>query len=102
MCEVAGFSRAGYYRFLNPAKPAPEDMDLRDEMQKIALEWPSYGSRRIARGTEGPRLGSQPQAGAAADAGRQSAVRGEAEVRGDDGLGARAEGLSESGGVAWS
>ncbi len=57
MCEVAGFSRAGYYRFLDPVKPAPADMDLRDEMQKIALEWPSYGSRRIteelkARGWE--------------------------------------------------
>jgi putative transposase len=49
MCEVAGFSRAGYYRFLDPEKPAPADMDLRDEMQKIALEWPSYGSRRITR-----------------------------------------------------
>src|SRR5207244_5118435 len=24
-------------------------MELRDEIQKIALEWPSYGSRRIAR-----------------------------------------------------
>ena len=57
MCEVAGFSRAGYYRFLDPAKPAAADMELRDEMQKIALEWPSYGSRRItaelrARGWE--------------------------------------------------
>ena len=49
MCEVAGFSRAGYYRFLDPDKPAPADMDLRDEMQKIALEWPSYGSRRITQ-----------------------------------------------------
>ena len=49
MCEVAGFSRAGYYRFLDPAKPTPADMDLRDEMQKIALEWPSYGSRRITQ-----------------------------------------------------
>ena len=49
MCEAAGFSRAGYYRFLDPEKPAPADMDLRDEMQKIALEWPSYGSRRITR-----------------------------------------------------
>jgi putative transposase len=47
MCEVAGFSRAGYYRGLEPAKPAPADIDLRDELQKIALEWPSYGSRRI-------------------------------------------------------
>jgi transposase InsO family protein len=49
MCEVAGFSRAGYYRFLDPEKPAPADMELRDEMQKIALEWPSYGSRRITQ-----------------------------------------------------
>jgi len=49
MCKVAGFSRAGYYRFLEPAKSAPADMDLRDEIQKLALEWPSYGSRRITR-----------------------------------------------------
>jgi putative transposase len=57
MCEVAGFNRAGYYRFLDPTTPAAADMDLRDQMQKIALEWPSYGSRRItaelkARGWE--------------------------------------------------
>jgi len=49
MCEAAGFSRAGYYRFLDPEKPAPADLDLRDEMQKIALDWPSYGSRRMVR-----------------------------------------------------
>src|SRR5204862_4064996 len=49
MCGAAGFSRAGYYRFLEPDKLKPTDMELRDEMQKIALEWPSYGSRRIAR-----------------------------------------------------
>ena len=49
MCQVAGFSRAGYYRFLDPVKPALAEMDLRDEMQKIAAEWPSYGSRRITQ-----------------------------------------------------
>lgn len=49
MCEVAGFSRAGYYRFLDPVKPAAADMRLRDEIQKIAVEWPSYGSRRITQ-----------------------------------------------------
>jgi putative transposase len=47
MGEVAGFSRAGYYRFLDPVKPAPAEMDLRDEIQKIAVAWPCYGSRRI-------------------------------------------------------
>src|SRR5262249_39770703 len=30
-----------------PVKPAPADMDLRDEIQKVALDWPAYGSRRI-------------------------------------------------------
>jgi putative transposase len=48
MCAVAGFSRAGYYRFLDAAERKDSDMDLRDEMQKVALEWPSYGSRRMA------------------------------------------------------
>ena len=47
MCEVAGFSHSGYYRFLDPVKSAPVDMDLCDEIQNIALQWPSYGSRRI-------------------------------------------------------
>jgi transposase InsO family protein len=49
MCAVAGFSRAGFYRFLDPVKPAAADVDLRDEMQKIAVEWPAYGSRRITQ-----------------------------------------------------
>jgi putative transposase len=47
MCQAAGFSRSGYYRFLDPVKPAWADMDLRDQIQKIALEWPCYGSRRM-------------------------------------------------------
>jgi transposase InsO family protein len=54
---MVGVSRAGYYRFLDPVKPCPADLDLREEMQKIAVEWPSYGSRRLteelkARGWE--------------------------------------------------
>ena len=50
MCEVAGFGRAGYYRFQNPPeKPAPLEMELREDMQKVAVEWPSYGSRRMTR-----------------------------------------------------
>ena len=49
MCEVAGFSRVGYYRFLAPEKPAPADLDWREEMRKVALDWPSYGSRRMVR-----------------------------------------------------
>ena len=47
MCEAADVSRAGFYRRHNaPAKD--RDLDLRDEIQKIALEFPYYGRRRIA------------------------------------------------------
>ncbi len=47
MCQIAGVSRAGFYRLPAAEKPARRDVELRHEMQKIALEWPSYGSRRI-------------------------------------------------------
>jgi transposase InsO family protein len=45
MCALTGLSRAGFYR----AAPAPrgEEVKLRDQVQRIALEWPTYGSRRI-------------------------------------------------------
>lgn len=40
-------SRAGYYRFIKPAHPSAEEMELRDAIQKIALARPAYGYRRI-------------------------------------------------------
>ena len=47
MCELAKVSRAGFYRFApGPAGPDP-DMELRDAMQRIALEFPSYGWPRM-------------------------------------------------------
>ncbi|HET7216227.1 MAG TPA: IS3 family transposase [Terriglobia bacterium] len=49
MCGITGISRAGYYRFLEPEKPCPEDLKLRDAMHQLALEWPCYGSRRMAK-----------------------------------------------------
>ena len=47
LCALTGVNRAGFYRSLLPRQRVPEEMELRDEMQKIALEWPSYGYRRI-------------------------------------------------------
>jgi putative transposase len=44
---MAGLSRASYYRWLSPRSDSPVEMELRDAMQKIALEFPSYGYRRI-------------------------------------------------------
>jgi transposase InsO family protein len=47
MCELGQVSRAGWYRQQADAQSADRDLELRDEIQKIALEWPAYGSRRI-------------------------------------------------------
>jgi len=48
MVALARVSRASYYRFdESTADGVHQDMDLRDAIQRIALEWPSYGRRRI-------------------------------------------------------
>jgi putative transposase len=47
LCEMLGLSRSSYYRFLVPRPACPVEMELRDAMQKVALESPCYGYRRI-------------------------------------------------------
>ncbi|MGH9446299.1 MAG: IS3 family transposase [Terriglobia bacterium] len=48
MVELVRVSRSGFYRFDGSAVPAADrDMDLRDAIQRIALEWPCYGRPRI-------------------------------------------------------
>src|SRR5690242_8768313 len=50
MTELARVSRASFYRFEeNAGSGGDADMDLRDAIQRIALEWPSYGRRRITQ-----------------------------------------------------
>jgi putative transposase len=49
LCQMTGLSRAGFYRWRSPRQASPVEMELRDEMQKVALEWPAYGYRRITR-----------------------------------------------------
>jgi transposase InsO family protein len=44
---MTGLSRAGFYRSRTPRQASPVEMEIRDEMQKIALESPAYGYRRI-------------------------------------------------------
>jgi putative transposase len=48
-CRWARVSRASYYRWLEPGKPDGEELELQSRMQKIAVEWPSYGYRRITQ-----------------------------------------------------
>jgi putative transposase len=50
LTELGGLSRASFYRwdFDEPrARERDEEMDLRDAIQRIALQWPSYGRPRI-------------------------------------------------------
>lgn len=50
MVELGRVSRPGFYRFDERGRPGPDrDMDLRDAIQRIALEWPSYGRPRITQ-----------------------------------------------------
>lgn len=50
-CQALEVSRSGYYKWLRQlemnASEHNEDMDLRNQIQDIALEFPGYGYRRI-------------------------------------------------------
>jgi putative transposase len=47
LCEMTGLSRAGFYRRRVPRQATPVEMEVRDQMQKVAAESPAYGYRRI-------------------------------------------------------
>jgi transposase InsO family protein len=47
MCRQAGVSRAGFYRWRHAPPRVDADLDLREQIQRIALESPCYGSRRV-------------------------------------------------------
>ena len=47
LCQMTGVSRAGFYRSRLPRRAWPVEMEIRDQMQKVALESPAYGYRRI-------------------------------------------------------
>jgi len=47
LCALAQVSRAGFYRFRTTPAAGDADLDLRDAIQRIALEFSSYGRPRI-------------------------------------------------------
>jgi putative transposase len=49
LCQMTGLSRAGFYRWRMPPQATPVEMELRDQTQRIALESPAYGYRRITQ-----------------------------------------------------
>ena len=64
MVELGRVSRSGFYRFEEDGPPRPDgDMELRDAIQRIALEWPSYGRPRITAELRRHGWTVNPQAG---------------------------------------
>jgi len=49
LCELGQVSRAGFYRWQQAPTAVDPDLDLRDEMQRIAVEFPYYGWRRMQK-----------------------------------------------------
>ena len=47
MCKLGQIGRASLYRWAPEAEHEDPDLDLRDEIQRIALEFPCYGRPRI-------------------------------------------------------
>jgi len=47
-CRLFNVSRSNYYRFQN-RPPKEEETELRDEIEKIILEFPGYGYRRVTK-----------------------------------------------------
>lgn len=46
ICETLGFNRSNLYYH---AKQDPSEVILRDEIEKLALQYPKYGYRRITK-----------------------------------------------------
>ncbi len=47
LCRMAGVSRTGFYCWQKAEAKPDAAMAWRDEMQRVALEWPAYGWRRM-------------------------------------------------------
>jgi len=49
LCQMAGISRACYYRGLTVEPGAGTDGSLRQQVQQVALDWSCYGYRRVTQ-----------------------------------------------------
>ncbi len=47
LCKALHLSRATFYRYRKAGAPTDSDVEVRDHIQRLALEFPSYGYRRI-------------------------------------------------------
>jgi hypothetical protein len=86
LCRLAQGSRAGFYLWRGaPMRALDSDLELRDEIQRLAVESTATVASHHRR-VEKAWLGGQPRARLPHPAGGQPAVLAPAKVRGDHGL----------------
>ncbi len=49
LCQLFGVSRSWYYERPSPEEKAAQDVELRDAIERIVLEFPGYGYRRVTK-----------------------------------------------------
>ena len=49
LCDLLAVSRSWYYEHDDQANPDPQDIALRDEIERIILEYAGYGYRRVTQ-----------------------------------------------------
>ncbi len=49
LCRLFGVSRSWYYERPSPEEKAAQDVELRDAIERIVLEFPGYGYRRVTK-----------------------------------------------------
>jgi putative transposase len=49
LCRMFEVSRSWYYEHPSPEEKAKRDIELRDAIEKIVLEFPGYGYRRVTK-----------------------------------------------------
>jgi putative transposase len=47
LCQLLGVSRSWYYARFTPETRAERDLDLRDAIERVTLDFPGYGYRRV-------------------------------------------------------
>ena len=79
--QLLGVSRCGFYKWQGQSRKEPvkgEDRGVRNELQKVAVEFPAYGYIQTDNSrTQEPWLYGEPQTCAEAHERRQSPVRSE-------------------------
>jgi putative transposase len=49
LCELFGVSRSWYYEKPNFEEKARQEVELRDAIEQVVLEFPGYGYRRVTK-----------------------------------------------------